>query len=139
MTLPRWIRIRVTANGAAARHMFVKVRVRMRRKNDYYLGFGPSDEDGQIAISQADLVSRAREELNFFVMDYAEIEKEHTGEIAVAIFEAEQIDRAIAAYDGFAKAGFAYPPDWKVNLAIAREVLRAGVGRVQLEVKLEDS
>src|SRR5437868_951257 len=104
MRFPLRILIRVlTPDGVPAPGMFVNIRVRMKRKNDYDLAFGPSDGNGEITVTGEDIVKEARQVANFFLMDYADIKADSTGEIMVRTFVADDVRRAILAYREFAR------------------------------------
>jgi hypothetical protein len=99
MNLPDRISIRVDADGKPAAGMFVRVTLQMARKNDFSLGFGPSDIAGRLNISREDLLLEAEKERRLFVMDYGHPERDFGGELSIQPLNREALARAIAAYE----------------------------------------
>lgn len=135
--LPASVRVRVTAEGQAIPGMFINARVRMKRKNDYDLPFGPTNGSGEITITREDLLREARKLSEFFLMDYSDIERENTGEIVITVFDAADVDRAITAHNDFANAGVQYPVNWEADLMNARNAFRDGVKDLHVDVSFE--
>jgi hypothetical protein len=124
MTLPKQIDTQVlTRDGQPAPGMFIKVRLRMPRKNDYHLVFGPSDAQGRITVTHDRLLAEARREAEFFLMDYGDA-AEAADEVSVTPLSSDDLDRAISAHDLYAQVA-AYPASWRTDLERARRVVTA--------------
>lgn len=104
MNLPAEIRIRVVADGKPLHGAFVLVTLRMRRKSDFGLAFGPADKAGLIRVERGDLLREAEKERRMFIMDFAHPETDFSGRITVTPMNLEAIDRAILAERSFATA-----------------------------------
>lgn len=137
MTLPNRIKARITTDGIPVPDMFISAKVKMNRKNDYDLAFGPTDEAGEITVSKKEILEEAKKLADLFIMDYVGVESHHAGDVLVTVFDASDIDRAITAYEMFASAGVAYPPNWKEHLRKARAAFSSGLKGLHVEVTFE--
>lgn len=122
MKLPERLQVRLLADGTPVKGMFVRVTIKTTRKNDFVLGFGPSDEEGMLQISRAQLLREAEKERRLFVMDYGHPEADFAGEISVRALSREDLQRAIVAYDLYQGVS-PYAPEYAENLQEARLAL----------------
>ena len=119
MSLPSVIEFQLTdAAGRPASGAFVFIRLKMPKKNDFDLLFGPANASGRILVTQEDLVREGRKDTNFFIMDYAD-PTQATGEYTAAVATPEDLDRALQGFEKFAPA-FPYPAGWQATLREAR-------------------
>ena len=135
MKLPERIAIRVLADGRPVAGVFASVTIRTTRKNDFGLGFGPTNEDGGLVISREDLLREAEKERRLFIMDYGHPEDDFTGEIVVRALNREALQRAIAAYDAYHQVT-PYPARYAEQIQEARTALEeSGASELSVEVK----
>jgi hypothetical protein len=135
MKLPERVDIRVAADGKPAPGMFVCVTLRMARKNDFALGFGPSDQDGRVRISREDLLQEAEKERRFFIMDYGHPEEDFGGELVIKPLNRDDLAKATAAYEVYHDVTD-YPPRHKDKLRDAAARLNQH-GHCELSVEVE--
>jgi len=135
MKLPERIYIRILADGRPVAGMFALVTIRTTRKNEFGLGFGPTDENGGLVISREDLLREAEKERRLFITDYGHPEDDFTGEIVVRALNRDALQRAIAAYDAFQKVT-PYPARYAEQIQEARAALeQSGASELSVEVK----
>lgn len=135
MKLPEMIDIRVLADGRPAAGMFVCVTLRMTRKDDFGLGFGPTGEDGGLRVSREDLLREAEKERRLFIMDYGHPEDDFSGEILVKPLNRKALQQAIAAYDTY-QLVTPYPPRYAEQVQKAHATLeQCEIAELSAEVK----
>jgi len=122
MRLPERLEVRVLVDGTPTVGMFVCVTIRMTRKNDFGLGFGPTNEEGELMISREDLLREAEKERRLFIMDYTHPEDDFAGEVVVTPLNREALAQAITAYDTYQQVT-PYPPRYAEQVQEARMLL----------------
>lgn len=139
MKLPERIDVRVIADGRPVAGMFVCVTVRTTRKNDFGLGFGPTNKEGELVIWRHDLIREAEKERRLFIMDYGHPEYDFAGEVVVTPLNREALRQAITAYDTYHEVT-PYPPLYAQQMEEARTNLEQWKPKVlSAEVKHIDS
>ena len=107
--------------GQPAEGMFAKLKFLTARKNPYNLAFGPSNERGKIEVSRDHIISEARKVMEFFLMDYWNIEVDWTGVLCVTPMNRESLARALSAFRLF--RSYDYGPGYEESLRAADVVL----------------
>jgi hypothetical protein len=118
LRIPEKITIAIQVGGQPTKGMFVTLKFLTTRKNPYDLLFGPSDEHGSVGITREQVLNEARRTMEFFLMDYGEIETEWTGKVQVTPMNRESIARALSAFRLF-KRSYEYPPGYEESLNVA--------------------
>ena len=109
-------------NGEPAAGMFIVVRIMTSRKNDFSLGFGRTDAQGQLVITRDDLLREAENDKRFFIMDYGDPEADFSGELVVSPLNRDALQRAVDAYDLYHEV-WAYSPTYLENIQQAQKIL----------------
>ncbi len=90
----------------------------MTRKNPfYYVGFLKAD--GTLRLTQAQLLASFEQDVVMGIMDYGNPNAEFTGRISIEGMSAEDLNRAILAFDQFHEFSN-YPPGYRESLVRAR-------------------
>jgi hypothetical protein len=116
---PTQFQIQCEADGKPVAGLLVFALVRVRRGNDYHLLFGPTDGDGKVTLTRADLEREVRATRELFPADYT---LDWAGEIGVRPLTVRDIEAAQRAYVLF-KGAVAYPPGYEARLQAARQAL----------------
>lgn len=127
--------VRVLVNGELAPGMFIITRIMTSRKNDFGLGFGPTDVQGQLAITRDDLLREAEKDKRFFIMDYGDPEADFSGELVVSPLNSDALERAVEAYHLY-KEVWPYPPSYLEQIQQAQRMLELlRPSKLSVEVK----
>jgi hypothetical protein len=138
MKLPERLEVQVLADEKRAAGMFVCVTIRTTRKSDFGLGFGPTNEAGELVILRSDLLREAEKERALFIMDYGHPEDDFAGEIVVKPLNRNALQQAITAYDTYQQVT-PYPRCYGEQIQEARASLEKWKPRtLRAEVKVED-
>jgi hypothetical protein len=122
MRLPTWLKLICRADGAPTRGMFVTVRLKMSRKNDFSVLAGPTDEHGAAVLTREEIDRSVEWDRNTFVMDYTGL-GDSTGEIVISPLSRKELHRAMDAYKLFRSANPPYPPRYPQRLQEALQTL----------------
>jgi hypothetical protein len=105
----------------------------MWSKNQYSLIFGPSDTDGSIQASGAELARRARAVVDAFPMDYTLFPADWTGDLGVEVLDAAGVQRLREAIGVWGEQF--YPPNFAHTLDGYEQLLQRLEGR-RLEAEI---
>jgi len=103
--------------------VFISLLAKTDYKNSFSFLFGPSDREGKIAISWEEIVKRANETAQFWIMDYGSFEKTFIGELEVGFADEGRLKRALKAYSDY-NGAFSFPPGYEVNVRRAMQIAR---------------
>lgn len=136
MKIPEQVFVALAVEGRALEGVPAMLTFVMGRKNNHDMVFGPSDARGEIHISAVDIRNEARKNLEFFLMDYADIDTLWTGVLRVKPMNREALGQALAAFRTFRR--YKYAPDYEGMLRRAEELLRRSPGaKLTVDVKTE--
>lgn len=122
MRIPEKLSIAITADGVPLEGIPVLLTFVMARKNNHDLVFGPSDKSGDICVSGDQIRSGARKNVEFFLMDYADVESFWTGMLRITPMNRQAVERALSAFRIFRR--FKYPPGYEEMLQRADATLK---------------
>lgn len=124
------------ADGIEQEGLLVSLSLRMRRKNDFRMIFGPSDPSGQITVNSNEIESEVESAYTLFPMDYGDI-SEFKGEVVLAVLDCPQLESAIRAFDLFHKVS-SYPPDFRDKLVAAwKKLFHLRPKRLEIEAIMQ--
>jgi len=104
--------------------LLVKIRLRMRRKNDFSMLFGPSDPSGRIIVSWSEIQSECDAEQSVAIMDYGSLQEDFTRDIELMPVSLAGVEAALAAFEMFKSAG-TFRGGYEAALRTARATLAA--------------
>lgn len=122
MKLPQKVKIKTLADGKSLGNMFVRIAIKTTQKNDFGLGFGPSDDEGHLVILREHLIDEAEKERKLFLMDYGDPEKDSSGALVITPLSPADIEKAISAFQLY-KDVSSFPLNYSENLRKARDIL----------------
>lgn len=138
MKVPQRLCIVLTVDGHPLKGVPVLVTFVMGRKNNHDLVFGPSNESGEIQVSGEEIKTAAQKNVEFFLMDYADIETFWAGTVLVKPMNREALGRALSAFRTFRR--YKYSSDYEGMLRRAEEVLQKSLGaKLEALVRTEPS
>lgn len=135
--LPKRLLVRVLLDGVPMGGMFVIITTHMGRKNDFKLAFGPTGDDGLLAVSADDLRREGKSEKELFPMDYGDIEADFTGAVSVQPMGVGSLRAALKAFDVY-RASTPYPASYEHGLRYAEVKLRSLSGTLSVKVEASD-
>jgi hypothetical protein len=118
--LPEVINITIKNENDSAQNYLVKIILITEQKNNYTFIVGPSNEEGDISITKAELIRRASTTLNLALMDYISLEECFSGEVQTTIMSSSDIDSAIEAYKIYGNEN--YPEGYRRMLESANKL-----------------
>lgn len=121
MTVPESLEVVIMAGDRPIEGLFVFLRFEMSRKNPFDLLFGPSGDEGKIAITRSEVLEEARKSMELFVTDYADLETYWTGKLRATPLNRKAVASALSAYSLFRL--FKYPPGYEQALKAADAAL----------------
>lgn len=98
--------VRARVGRTSLARAWFEVHLPMTKKNAYGLLFGPADAEGELRVSQADLLGDARRIIDLFPMDYVTLEAASTGECSVRAVNRSAIERLRGAYETWSETGY---------------------------------
>jgi hypothetical protein len=119
--LPTWIKVVCRADGTPLTGGMAQVTIRVRRKNDFTVPFGPTDDSGTALITLPEIEEWAEMERNAFPMDFTGL-GDFTGELVATVKSRESLMGALGAYDMF-HGSLRYPRGYADKLREAKRVL----------------
>lgn len=131
--LPDVIRVRVSSRNDPLPSLLVLTRIVMHELNDYWGVFGPTDSDGTLAISRAELEESATATRAYYPEEFAHLETHMSGLIEVRVMDEAAVDRALEAATELPE--YPYPVNYVARLRAAHAEL-ARMGRVLMEVEV---
>jgi hypothetical protein len=96
--LPEELTIVASAGREPLAGAWVRATLTMTRKNDFNLLVGPTDSEGRVIATRADLTSQMTQIRDLFLMDYAGPEA-WDGSIRVAVLSRDDVETALSAFD----------------------------------------
>lgn len=132
--LPTWIKAACRADGKPLEGAMLQVTIKVRRKNDFTVPFGPTDESGGALIHLRAIQDWAEIERALFPMDFTGL-GDATGEFAIAAMNRESVRGALAAYEMFHQ-GVRYPSGYSEDLRDAQRALNR-IAPATLSVEVE--
>lgn len=120
-TIPALLEVTCTADDRPQPGLFVSVSLRMCKKNDHHMVFGPSDDRGKIDISRDDMMNWVKNACDLFPMDYADLSG-FGGEIQVDPMGPGMIESAMKGFEMYGSIG-PFPSGYANRLAEALETL----------------
>ncbi len=134
--LPDALHVRLRANGVPVSGLFVLVRVKAARKNDFSSLHGPSGADGRVTATRERIVAEAGRDAQLFLMDYGHPEADAAGELEVTPLDRQATERALAAYELF-RAVTEFPAGYSEALGRSLAALeRLAPARLTAEVEV---
>jgi hypothetical protein len=109
------------ADGERLPEVFVSLTLKVRRKNDFHVWGGPTDETGTAVVTREDIESSVNRDRDMFIMDYTGL-ADCTGEVIARPCNREAIERALCAYEMFSPH-LPYPEGYREQLQDARHTL----------------
>jgi hypothetical protein len=133
--LPAKLTAEVEIGGRALPGAFVAVDLPMYEKNTYKLFFGPADSSGRIEIDRAAFERQIAATLETGLMDYASLNA-WTGDLLVAAWNVDDIDRALSGYATWGSVIDSYPSEFTALMKGLRERLVANAN-ARLSVRVQ--
>ena len=125
--------LRAVPGGKHLSGRAVMARFCMKVKNDYNV-IGFLVEDSTVLLTSKQLKREFDEELNCFLMDYANADSAFTGEIVARILNRKEVQKALEAYEMYSPS-MPYPEGYKDRLLRALEVTPEAEDPVQITVE----
>jgi hypothetical protein len=88
------------ADGERLPGVFVLLTLKVRRKNDFHILGGPTDETGTAVVTREDIERSVERDRETFIMDYTGL-ADCTGEVMARPWNREAIEAALRAYELF--------------------------------------
>jgi hypothetical protein len=128
------LRVRVLLNEAPMDSAYVRVQLRMRRKNDFHSIHGPADGGGSLDITSDEIMLEAERNKALFLMDYGHPQLDWNGEIVLRPLSLKDLNAALEAYTMFSSVT-QYPPGYKDRLEHSKQILERSVdGMLRVEL-----
>ena len=138
MKLPERIEVMVTVDGKPLEGVLIQVSIVTTFKNNFNLLFGPTDDQGRVVITRAEMIKEARRDQELFITDYGDPETHFAGELVISIFGREKLKSAIDVYPGF-KDTVEFPADYLNQLKRAQAILEQLAGKeILLNIALKE-
>jgi hypothetical protein len=131
--LPDVIRVRASSRSEPLASLLVLTRIVMHELNDYWGVFGPTNADGSLEISRAELEQNAHVTRDYYPEEFAHLETHMAGLIEVRIMDEAALDRALEAVAELPE--YPYPVNYVARLQAAHAEL-SKMGRVLMEVEV---
>jgi hypothetical protein len=129
--LPDAIRVRVSSRDGPLASLLVLTRIVMHEQNDFWGIFGPTDSNGELLITRAELLGSAQQTRAYYGDEFSDPETQLAGLIEVRVLDEAGITRALEAAGEL--TDYPYAPGYAAMLAQARDAVIA-MGRVLMEV-----
>jgi len=121
---PELIRIRILADGRPLAGALASVHVPMKVKNGFTFIAGPTDAEGRCTVTREQLLTQARADREFFIMDYADAESQNGGYLMVTPMTRGDIAPALSAFETYFP-NYPYPEGYIDALRRADQTLVA--------------
>jgi hypothetical protein len=134
--LPEKLTATCKADGEPVSGLLVDLTVKMRRKNDFHMVFGPSDGEGTITIHNLEILGQVETDQRLFEQDYADLHY-FSGELLLEPMDQRSLESAYHAYEIY-RAAVPFPSDYPDKLREAWETLnKRHPERLDVEVAVE--
>ena len=121
MRMPTWIKVICRADGRPLKGELVTLTIKVRRKNDFNVPGGPTDDSGTAVMTLPEVEEWADLARGTFPMDYTGL-GDFNGELVVSAESRDSLDRALRAYEMFHR-GIDYPAGYAEKLRGAKKAV----------------